>query len=145
MLFVQAMTSFIASSAFGVLFNVPRKALFQCGLAGMFGWLIYWGLIRYQMDIIVATLISAFVVAIISQIFSRTRKMPITVFNVSGIIPLVPGGLAFDSMRHFVQNDYNTALEMAAKVFLISGAIAIGLVLSEVINQITKTRAKRFR
>ena len=144
MIIEQAITSFIASMAFGVLFNVPRKALLQCGLTGMFGWLIYWGLANYEVDIIVSTLVAAFVVAIVSQIFSRTRKMPIILFNIAGIIPLVPGGLAYDAMRHFVENDYITAIEMAAKVFLISGSIAIGLVLSEVVNQITRVKPKRF-
>ncbi len=140
----QVITSFIASMAFGVLFNVPRKALLQCGLTGMFGWIIYWNLENYKADVIIATLIGAFVVAIISQIFARKKKMPIILFNIAGIIPLVPGGLAYDAMRHFVENDYITAIEMAAKVFLISGSIAIGLVLSEVVNQITKVRPRRF-
>lgn len=144
MIIEQLVTSFIASMAFGILFNVPKKALVQCGLTGMFGWIIYWNLENYKVDIIVSTLIASFVVAIISQIFARAKKMPIILFNIAGIIPLVPGGLAYDAMRHFVENDYITAIEMAAKVFLISGSIAIGLVLSEVVNQITRVRPKRF-
>jgi uncharacterized membrane protein YjjB (DUF3815 family) len=58
------------------------------------------------------------------------------VFSVSGIIPLVPGGMAYDAMRHFVTNDYNVAIELAAKAFMLSGAIAFGLTISEVLNQV---------
>jgi uncharacterized membrane protein YjjB (DUF3815 family) len=41
-------------------------------------------------------------------------------------------------MRHVVLNDYNTAISLAAKAFMISGAIAMGLIFSEVVNQLIK-------
>lgn len=74
---------------------------------------------------------------------ARAYKTPITIFSVSGIIPLVPGGLAYEAMRHVVVNDYNMAIQLAAKAFMLSGAIAMGLVFSEVINQLTKTKGSR--
>jgi uncharacterized membrane protein YjjB (DUF3815 family) len=43
-------------------------------------------------------------------------------------------------MRKFVENDYNLAINLAAKATLISGAIAIGLVFSEVVNQTIRNR-----
>ncbi|MBB6445499.1 uncharacterized membrane protein YjjB (DUF3815 family) [Bacillus benzoevorans] len=135
----QLITSFIAAAGFGLLFNAPKKALFQCGINGMVGWLLYFFLVEYRgVDSVIASLMAAFVVAIISGLFARWYKAPIIIFNVAGIIPLVPGGLAYDAMRHFVSNDYISALQLAAKVLLISGAIAIGLVFSEVLNQLLK-------
>jgi uncharacterized membrane protein YjjB (DUF3815 family) len=65
-------------------------------------------------------------------------RTPVIIFSVAGIIPLVPGGLAYDAMRNFVQNDYNAAINLAAKAFMISGSIAIGLIFSEVINQVIR-------
>ncbi|MNR58524.1 hypothetical protein D3C85_1795460 [compost metagenome] len=89
-----------------------------------------------------ATLIASFVVTIISQFFAKIYKTPVIVFSVSGIIPLVPGGLAYDAMRNVVQNHYDVAVQLAAKAFLLSGAIAFGLVFSEVINVLLRrTRA----
>lgn len=135
----QLITSFIASAAFGLLFNAPRNTLIQCGLIGMVGWMFYFSLVEYrEADSVTASLIAAFIIAIISGFFARWYKTPIIIFNVAGIIPLVPGGLAYDSMRHFVINDYSTALQLAAKVLLISGAIAVGIVFSEVLNQLLK-------
>ncbi len=77
-------------------------------------------------------------IAVISQFFAKWYKTPMIIFSVAGIIPLVPGGLSYDAMRKFVENDYNQATQLAAKVFMISGAIAMGLVLAEVINQVVK-------
>ncbi|MFE8695962.1 threonine/serine exporter family protein [Cytobacillus sp. FJAT-53684] len=133
---VHLITSFIASAAFGVLFNAPKKSLLKCGLVGMAGWSVYIILVNKEFDAVVASLVAAFVIAVISQIFARMYKTPIIIFSVAGIIPLVPGGLAYDAMRHFVVNDYNGAMQLAAKAFMISGAIAVGLVISEVLYQL---------
>jgi len=139
----QLVASFIATAAFGLIFNVPKKLLAHCGLVGMIGWFIYLLLVDYGLDAVFATFFAAFVVAIVSQLLARAYKTPITIFSVSGIIPLVPGGLAYEAMRHVVVNDYNMAIQLAAKAFMLSGAIAMGLVFSEVINQLTKTKGSR--
>ncbi|MGE8204881.1 threonine/serine exporter family protein [Heyndrickxia sp. NPDC080065] len=138
MMVEQLITSFIATGAFGIIFNIPRKKLLLCGLVGMIGWSIYVLLMNNHPNAAVASLVAAFVIAVISQIFAKIYKAPIIIFSVSGIIPLVPGGLSYDAMRHFVANDYNTAIQLAAKAFMISGAIAIGIVFAEVINQMIK-------
>ncbi|EGL15744.1 threonine/serine exporter family protein [Paenibacillus chitinolyticus] len=134
----QLVTSYIASAAFGIIFNVPRNTLIQCGFVGMMGWLVYVALVRSDTNAIVATLAAAFFVTVISRVFARLYKTPIIVFSVAGIIPLVPGGMAYDAMRSFVENDYNLAVQLAAKAFMISGSIAAGLIFSEVMNQLFK-------
>jgi uncharacterized membrane protein YjjB (DUF3815 family) len=132
------LTSFIAAAAFGIIFNAPKQSLFKCGIVGMLGWIIYMLMILNEADAVLATLLASFVVAVISQVFAKMYKTPVIIFSVAGIIPLVPGGLAYDAMRNFVQNDYNAAINLAAKAFMISGSIAVGLIFSEVINQIIR-------
>lgn len=141
---LHLLTSFIASAAFGILFNAPRRMLLQCGLAGMMGWIAY-VLLSPPLDTVFATVVATFIVGVISQILARIYKKPVILFSVSGIIPLVPGGLAYDAMRQFVESEYNLAVQLAAKAFLISGSIAIGLVLSEVLNQMIFKLSRRQR
>ncbi|MNP13108.1 hypothetical protein D3C76_1053760 [compost metagenome] len=100
----------------------------------MLSWTTYILLLELA-DNVFATLVATFVIGVISQIFAKIYKMPVIIFSVSGIIPLVPGGLAYDAMRRFVQNDYTTAVQFGVQAFLLSGSIALGLVLSEVLNQ----------
>ncbi|GAA5416021.1 hypothetical protein Pryu01_01053 [Paraliobacillus ryukyuensis] len=138
MIFEQLVTSFFAAAAFAVIFNAPKKALIQCGIVGMLGWLVYTICTMQNVDAAIATMASSVLVAVLSQFCAKLYKTPIIIFTVSGIIPLVPGGLAYDAMRQFVENDYNMAVQLAAKAFLISGAIALGLVFSEIINQVIR-------
>ncbi|PLR96914.1 threonine/serine exporter family protein [Bacillus sp. T33-2] len=134
----QLVTSFIASAAFGILFNAPKESLIKCGLSGMFGWMVYIVLENIGFGTVFSTLAASFFITVTSQVFAKIYKTPIIIFSVAGIIPLVPGGLAYDAMRNFVENDYSTAVALAAKATMISGAIAIGLVFSEVINQVIR-------
>jgi uncharacterized membrane protein YjjB (DUF3815 family) len=135
-LLAQLVTSFIGTGAFGIIFNVPKESLVKCGLIGMGGWAIYYLLEGYSKDAVLATLAATIFIAVLSQELAKFYKTPVIIFSVAGIIPLVPGGLAYDAMRNFVENDYNTALALAAKVLMLAGAIAFGLVFSEVINQV---------
>lgn len=135
-------TSFVASSTFGIIFNVPKKSLIKCGFVGMIGWMLYIFLFLQGVDAVYATLAASFLVAVISHIFAKVYKNPVIIYSIVGIIPLVPGGIAYNAMRNFVENEYATALPLAARAFMISGAIAFGLVLSEVLNQLIIRRKK---
>nr|WP_263323237.1 threonine/serine exporter family protein [Neobacillus sp. Marseille-Q6967] len=134
----QIITSFIATAAFGIIFNAPKETLVKCGLVGMGGWLLYYITEDYTSDSVLATLGATVFVGVVSQRLAKFYKTPIIIFSVAGIIPLVPGGLAYDTMRNFVENDYQFALALGAKVTMLSGAIAFGLVFSEVVNQIIR-------
>jgi uncharacterized membrane protein YjjB (DUF3815 family) len=134
----QLVTSFIATAGFGIIFNAPKRSLVKCGLVGMSGWMIYFLLETNGFEPAAATLAASCFVAVISQVFAKMYKMPIIIFSVAGIIPLVPGGMAYDAMRNFVENDYTSAIALVAKATMIAGSIAMGLMFSEVINQIIR-------
>jgi uncharacterized membrane protein YjjB (DUF3815 family) len=104
----------------------------------MFGWILYYSLSQYGIDILPATVLAAMLVAVLTQICAKRYKTPIIIFIVGGIIPLVPGGMAYNAMRHFVENDYYAAVAYAVKVMLLSGGIGFGLMFSEIINQVIK-------
>ncbi|MCD7034011.1 threonine/serine exporter family protein [Metabacillus sp. GX 13764] len=135
MIIEQLVTSFIASGAFGIIFNAPKKSILKCAFVGMLGWIIY-VVLALKFDMVVATIVASLVIGVTGHVFSKIYKTPVIIFSVAGIIPLVPGGMAYDAMRNFVENDYNAATNLAAKAFMISGSIAIGLIFSEVLNQI---------
>jgi uncharacterized membrane protein YjjB (DUF3815 family) len=137
----QAAASFIAATAFGILFQVPRRTIMPCGITGMIGWITY-VLLDRRLDAVPATLAAALVVTVAAQLFARTYRIPVIVFSVAGIMPLVPGGVAYDAMRSIVENRYDDSLPLAAKAFMMSGAIAIGLVLSEVVNRLLLPSSK---
>ncbi|OWA33674.1 hypothetical protein B9G55_20220 [Saccharibacillus sp. O16] len=135
------LTSFFAASSFVILFNAPKKSLLQCGLVGMLGWVLYVA-VRGEIGEAPATLAASLLVGILCQLFAKMYRTPVIIFSVAGIIPLVPGGMAYNAMRRFVENQYDQALQIGAQTLMIAGAIAAGLVLSEVLNQMTRRRPR---
>jgi uncharacterized membrane protein YjjB (DUF3815 family) len=133
---IQAVLSFLAAAGFGILFNAPRKMLFHCGSVGMAGWLIYCAFYEWSADPMQSSFLGAFAVALVAHIFARKFGMPMIIFSVPGIIPLVPGGMAYNAMRHIVENDFLAGISYASGAFMVSGAIAMGLVFAEVMFQL---------
>ena len=102
----------------------------------MTGWLIYSLFNGISGDPVQASFLGAFMVALVAHIFAKRFRTPMIIFSVAGIIPLVPGGMAYNAMRHIVEKDYLTAISFASGAFMVSGAIAMGLVFAEVIIQL---------
>lgn len=134
-IFVQLIVSFFSTAGIAIIFNVPRKTLFHCGFVGIIGWMIYYLLTEHGMDVVDASFFSSFVIAIVAHLYARRFKMPMIIFIVAGIIPLVPGGMAYNAMRNVVEDDYLQGLQYGLKAFLITGAIVMGLVFAEVLMQ----------
>ncbi|MFY3792478.1 threonine/serine exporter family protein [Ureibacillus sp. MALMAid1270] len=128
--------SFIATACFGVIFNAPIKALPICGFVGAVGWTVYYMLMQYNVTEVQSTFVASFGIAIVAQFFARWFKTPMIVFYVAGIIPLVPGGIAYNTMRSIVELDYNSGIEYGMRALMVSGAIAMGLVFAEVMIQL---------
>ncbi len=139
---IQLLTNFIVSGAFAVIFNVPLKNILQCCIVGMVGRLLHSSLMIYDYDTVQATLIASISIGVISRIFAKIYKVPVIVFSISGILPLVPGGLAFDATKNFAEDHYDLGIQFAVKTIMTAGAIAVGLVLAEAIMRIFKKRKK---
>ncbi|UQS82063.1 threonine/serine exporter family protein [Bombilactobacillus folatiphilus] len=135
-LIVQISLSFIGTIAFGLFIQVPKNQLCWTGLAGCLGWTTYWLLIQIHVGSIPANFVGAFVVGIIGLILSRIRKQPSTVFNIPGLVPLVPGASAYQALEKFMSAQRNVALEQCFHVLLITGAIALGYVLAQLLGEL---------
>lgn len=135
-LITNIVISFIATACFGVIFNAPVKAIPWCGFVGSVGWTSSYILGNLGFDEVHYSLMGAFVIAIVAHYFARKFRMPMIVFSVSGIIPLVPGGIAYNAMRSILEKDYLSGMEGSMRAFIISGALAMGLVFAEVMMQL---------
>ncbi|MED1954477.1 threonine/serine exporter family protein [Brevibacillus centrosporus] len=134
--------SFISSMAWCVLFNVPVRTILAGGIAGMVGFLVYSFLPLLNAEVLLSTFVSAAIVSLLSQVMSIFLRVPSTNFSVAGIIPLVPGSLAYKSMLAFVNNDYVEGMTLATKTLMVAGAIASGLIFG--ISVVTIVKGARY-
>ena len=71
-----------------------------------------------------------FCVAALSELCAVLSRTPATVFLIPGLIPLVPGGGMFQTMRAFVQGDPDTAARIGFTTLSAAGAIVLGIAIS---------------
>lgn len=133
----------VASMAFGRLFNVPPKGLVVGGLAGMCSW---WGLrlvSRAGSGIVTATLVGALAVGLIGEWAARSLRAPASIFIVPGIVPLVPGAVAYAAMLAFLKGELALGAAKTLESLFTAGAIAAGLIITGSLARVITPTTKR--
>jgi len=124
---IQVIGAFLAVVTIAVLNGVQKKYLIYSGTVGAAGWAVYL-LMRYMeineaMSMFVATL----VVAVVSHVYARLLKAPVTLFLVCGILPLVPGVAMYRVVYYLLISDSVTAGHYAVTTVSVTGAIALAV------------------
>lgn len=138
---IQFISGLIVSIGFGIIYDIPKNNLFYSGLAGAIGWMISFTMIQvFDIHLFISTTTASFFVALVGQMFSRAFRTPVTLFIMPGLIPLVPGGVAFNMMRSFVEGNNASGAQFAIDTFLVAGALALGIALNSAAFQLFSTR-----
>lgn len=143
-LLMQIICCYLATLGFGIIVNIPHRALNACGWVGVLGWLTYLGLKQLNSGTVLANLIAALVIGLSSMIMAKRAKMPMILFNVPSLVPLVPGGQAYKAVRNFAFGHDLLAINYLVQVTMIAGSIAMGYFISELIARTYfKTMSKK--
>lgn len=138
-IFINFFFSMISTITFGVLTNIPRRAFLTTGLTGACGWMTFWGLETFfNQNAGIANFCAATVIGLISIFFSRRMSMPVIIFNVPSLVPLVPGGPAYMAVRQMMNQNFTAAMENIVVVLVTAGAIALGFMFTNLVEGILK-------
>lgn len=124
----QLILSFFTCIAFAYLMKVPKSVIPYSGCVGMMGWLVYWLCSKYLLSAIGATFFGAFVIAALSFFVARKIKVPVTLCNIPGIVPLVPGAASYRMIYYMLNQDFQWGTYYALQVLGIAVMIAGGLI-----------------
>jgi uncharacterized membrane protein YjjB (DUF3815 family) len=130
-LFVQTLAAFVGTTAFAVLFGVPRKQYVAAGIVGALGWLLYLILFRHAgMSAAISTLLSTIFIGILSRVFAVLEKCPAAVFLLCGIFPLVPGAGVFWCTYYLISSQFDLSSTTGFTAGKIAIAIVLGIILA---------------
>ena len=130
----DAIFSGIAALGFAMLFNVPRRALIYCVIAGAIGHAVRTLMMQqFGLSIVASTLIGAILVGFLAKGFAYRLHMPSLVFSISGAIPMVPGVFAFETMRGMIALPFATEENVLALLSQIAvSASTTGFILAAI-------------
>lgn len=148
-LIIQFCLGFIVTFAFAIFFNAPKRSLFTCSFIGACAWMAFIFVRYITKDVVVATLVGAVLVGLLSGRASKKLKMPATVFIYTGMIPLVPGYGMYYTMQNLVTKNYAMGAQLGVDTLLQAGAIAMGILIASIfsdsINRVKIQRRNKFK
>ena len=118
-----------ASLGFAVLFNIRGRALWLAGITGGLGGFVYLGAKQRGASEAFANLLASIALSIVSEVFARWQKTTVTTFALCALIPLVPGGTAYQMMVDFFNNDLYSGLSQALSMASTALMLALGIIL----------------
>lgn len=119
--------AFCSTIGFCILFHVPRKHIISASFVGACGWVTYTYFINSGSGSVLACFAGSFIVALLSDIFSRCFKDAATLFIIPGILPLVPGANMYYTMLAILEGDTQKTAAIGTETILMAGAIAVAL------------------
>ena len=129
--YIQLPAAFIGTIGFSALFGTPRRYYLDCGLAGTAGWAVYLLLASAgPTHVVGAAFLGALAVAVMAHLLAVTRRCPVTVFLICGIIPLVPGGGIFWTAYYIITNQLRLAATTGFTALKVTIAIAGAIILA---------------
>lgn len=136
-------TAMIASSAYGMVFDLKGSPLFFGALGGGIGWVAY-KLLLLRFNYAFAFFVAAVIVAVYAEVMARIRKMPASVFILVGMLPLVPGEGIYLTMKALVDGNTVAFMNEGRHTFAVAGALSLGILLvSSVARLVTQLRVRK--
>ena len=130
---VQVVGAFIAVVAASITFGVSKKFLMYSGLAGAVSWLVYLLLLKNNANELIAVFAATLVSALLSHIFARALKAPVTIFQIPAILPTVPGVGMYRTVYYMIMGDKEMTGYYFSKTLQIAGMIAIGIFIMDTV------------
>ncbi|NLK76285.1 MAG: threonine/serine exporter [Clostridiales bacterium] len=124
----QIIMSMVATIAFAILFNAPKKEYVFCALNGCIGWMSYQLFLSYGASVVMASLWATLILTLVARILSAIRRSPVTIFLVTGIFTLVPGAGIYYTSYYLIMNDLAQFTAKGIETFKIAGVMVLGIV-----------------
>lgn len=125
---VEILVAAVATIAFSVLFFVPRKYYFLCGVCGAVGWVVYRMMNGNGISATEATFFATVAVIFLSRTFAVLERCPATLFVIPGIFPLVPGAGIYWTSYYIVTNELELASQTGFAAIKAAVAIVLGII-----------------
>jgi uncharacterized membrane protein YjjB (DUF3815 family) len=92
-----------AALGFGILFNVPVRALYIIFLLGAVGGITRTVLVNWNIGITLSSFAGASLIGILSIPAAHNKHAPPLVFSIPALIPMVPGVFAYRTMLDLIK------------------------------------------
>jgi uncharacterized membrane protein YjjP (DUF1212 family) len=124
---LRALASFAGGCGFAILYNSTHRTVLAVGVLALVGNELRLALYDVGMQLALATFLGALVVGVLASLVRARMRAPRIALTVPGIIIMVPGTYAFQTVVLLDQGNVLAALQAASLGAFAVGAMALGL------------------
>lgn len=125
---LQIIMGTLGSFGFSVLYHIRGRKLLFAALGGGLSWALYLILQPVLPGEFIRYVVCSFFVAAYAEFFARILKTPATTFLIPSIIPHIPGGALYHTMRYALQKQWTVCFSQALYTLKLALGLAIGIV-----------------
>jgi uncharacterized membrane protein YjjP (DUF1212 family) len=128
----QAAALACSSLALAVIFSVPRALLWTAACSGALGY-VATALGARHLPGHVAAFAAALAISLFANALARKTERPAQLFQLPGMMLLVPGSFGFLSLEDFLRGDLLHGAQKGFEMLLIAGALVTGILLANLL------------
>ena len=130
---IQILTGAAGSAAFALYIHMRPRLLPAAAFGSVLSWAVYLLAYHFRPHLFFANMIAAIAVYIWCKILARLLKMPVTIFLVPGIFPLLPGGYLYYTMLALLNRQADAFRQSALSTVSTTLGIACGVVVAAIV------------
>ena len=124
---LQIVMALLGTFGFSVLFHIRGWKLLMATLGGGLSWALYLYLEPVFHSEFTRYFFSAIFVAVYAEFFARRLKTPATTFLIPSIIPHIPGGALYHTMRYALLKQWPLCFQQAFYTIMLALGLALGI------------------
>lgn len=134
---IQLFGAAIVTISAGYTIEAPRHLVVKTGIIGVLSYALNLFLQNYMgVTIVPAYFFACFFASLLSQVFARRLKAPVTMFYIPTFYLYVPGSSIYQMAFYYIDGNYSLAIDFLFETVSIAGAIALGVFMSDSILEI---------
>ena len=126
-LLLRAASSFVAGSAFALIFNSSARTALAAGFLALVANSLRLALNDVGMMLAPAAFCAALLIGLVAMLSDHRFKVPRLTMTVAPIVIMMPGVYAFETVVLFNHGQIVEALQASASCAFVIGALAMGL------------------
>lgn len=144
MWWMQVSYGAIAILGFSIRSNIKGWKLVFTSLGGALSWGLYLMFLAWSSSLLLSVFLATLAVCLYSEFAGRAFKMPVSVFVICAIIPLVPGSGLYYSMTAYIDGRNLEASRKMIETLMIAGTISVAIATMSSVTNIFRKMLRMF-
>lgn len=124
---IQLICSIIASFAFGIQYNIKLRHISVAAIGGGISQLIFSLTEAAYGEELLNYFVAACAISVYAELMARILHVPVNMYLVIALIPLVPGAYIYNAMMTLISGNTAEFITQATFTFGVAGSIAMGV------------------